>query len=142
MDQTDCSGLAPPLQQCVIAFVPPGQYRVKALPHQDSIMSNKTSFYMSAYTRINDMTTDAVPDDTVRWNIKVSKEADRSVRGFLAQRGLKKGDLSKFVEEAVCWRVLRMTVDRVRVGFAGVEGLELEKLIDEATSSARTEKRV
>jgi hypothetical protein len=87
------------------------------------------------------MTTQAAPDDAVRWNIKVSKEADRSVRGFLAQRGLKKGDLSKFVEEAVRWRVLRMTVDRVREGFADVEGVELDNLIDEATKAVRTEKR-
>jgi hypothetical protein len=87
------------------------------------------------------MTTEAVPDDAVRWNIKISKEADRSVRGYLAQRGLKKGDLSKFVEEAVRWRILRMTVDRVREGFAGMEGAELDALIDEATDAARAEIR-
>jgi hypothetical protein len=85
------------------------------------------------------MTMEAIPDDAVRWNIKISKEADRSVRGYLAQRGLKKGDLSKFVEEAVRWRILRMTVDRVRAGFSGMEGAKLDKLIDEATSAARTE---
>lgn len=87
------------------------------------------------------MATDTTADDGVRWNIKISKQADRSVRGFLAQRGMKKGDLSKFVEEAVRWRVLRMTIDRVRTGFAGVEGAGLDRLIDEATDAARSKGR-
>lgn len=43
-------------------------------------------------------------DDTVRWNLKVSKDADRAVRGLLAACGMRKGDLSKFVDEAVRWR--------------------------------------
>jgi hypothetical protein len=34
-------------------------------------------------------------DSTVRWNFKISRDADGSVGSLLAQRGLKKGDLSK-----------------------------------------------
>jgi hypothetical protein len=45
----------------------------------------------------------------VRWNIKISKDTDIAVRSFLARAGFKKGDLSKFVEEAVRWRVARPT---------------------------------
>jgi hypothetical protein len=41
-----------------------------------------------------------MPDDTIRWTVSVSKETDITVRSFLAQRGLKKGDLSKFIEES------------------------------------------
>ena len=48
---------------------------------------------------------------TVRWNIAVSPEVDQSVRLFLAaQGGGRKGDLSRFIEEAVrahACRVLR-----------------------------------
>jgi len=39
-------------------------------------------------------------EDAVRWSIKVSKSTDTAVRTLLAQKGLKKGDLSKFIAEA------------------------------------------
>lgn len=40
--------------------------------------------------------------NTVRWNIAVSADTDRSLRLFLAsQGGGRKGDLSRFVESAV-----------------------------------------
>lgn len=78
--------------------------------------------------------------EAVRWNIKVSADADRAVRGFLAQRGMKKGDLSRFVEEAVQWRVFRMTVDRAREATAELDPAELESLITEAVAQARADK--
>jgi len=38
---------------------------------------------------------------TVRWNIAVSSDTDQSVRMFLApQGGGRKGDLSRFIEQA------------------------------------------
>ena len=42
-----------------------------------------------------------IEEEVVRWTVKVSKDTDVSLRTFLAQRGLKKGDLSKFIERAV-----------------------------------------
>ena len=57
-------------------------------------------------------------DTTTRWTVSVSKETDISVRSFLAQRGMKKGDLSKFIEEAVKWRVLDQTIAEARGKFA------------------------
>ena len=42
-----------------------------------------------------------IQEQPVRWNIKVSKETDLSLRTFLGARGMKKGDLSKFIEDAV-----------------------------------------
>ncbi|MGL4232760.1 MAG: ribbon-helix-helix domain-containing protein, partial [Casimicrobium sp.] len=36
-----------------------------------------------------------------RWSLKVSAEADVDLRMYLAQHGMRKGDLSKFVEQAV-----------------------------------------
>ena len=44
-----------------------------------------------------------------RWTVSVSKETDIAVRSFLARRGLRKGDLSKLIEEAVT-RVAPSTV--------------------------------
>jgi hypothetical protein len=78
-----------------------------------------------------------MPDDTTRWTVSVSKETDITVRSFLAQRGMKKGDLSKFIEEAVKWRVLDQTVTEARSKFADLSPAELESLIDEAVASVR-----
>ena len=43
--------------------------------------------------------------EAIRWTIKVSKETDLSLRTFLGAQGMKKGDLSNFVEDAVRWRI-------------------------------------
>lgn len=78
-----------------------------------------------------------MPDNTTRWTVSVSRETDITVRSFLAQRGLKKGDLSKFIEEAVKWRVLDQTVAEARSKFADLAPEELERVIDEAVAAAR-----
>ena len=81
-----------------------------------------------------------MPGDTTRWTVSVSKDTDIAVRSFLAQRGMKKGDLSKFIEEAVKWRVLDQTIVEVRSKFADLPVAELELLIDEATAAVRKAK--
>ena len=58
--------------------------------------------------------------EAVRWNIKVSKETDRAVRAFLRSQGRKRGDLSKFIEEPVRWRLFQQIVPEARAGFADV----------------------
>jgi hypothetical protein len=79
-------------------------------------------------------------DDSVRWSVKVSKSTDRSLRSHLAQRGLKKGDLSKFIEEAVRWRVFQQTVEDVKARTANVSPEEIEAAIDEALTAVRAER--
>jgi hypothetical protein len=59
------------------------------------------------------------------------------VRSFLAQRGLKKSDLSKFIEEAVKWRVLDQTIAETRSKFADLSPDELQGMIDEAVAAVR-----
>lgn len=78
-------------------------------------------------------------EDSIRWTIKVSKETDISLRSYLAQHGMKKGDLSKFVEEAVRWRVLDKTVAEVRERNASVTDGEIEAAIDEALAAVRAD---
>lgn len=78
--------------------------------------------------------------ETVRWSLVVSRETDISLRTYLAQRGLRKGDLSKFVEEAVRWRVLDRTVTEVKARNAEVPPKEIESAIDEALQSVRAER--
>ena len=76
-------------------------------------------------------------EGAVRWNIKVSKETDLTLRTFLGSQGMKKGDLSKFIEEAVRWRIFHQTVRHARQAFADVSPDELQKMIDEAVEDVR-----
>jgi hypothetical protein len=78
-----------------------------------------------------------MPDDITRWTVSVSRETDTAVRSFLAERGMKKGDLSKFIEEAVKWRVLDQTVADARGKFADLAPDALDALIEEAVTAVR-----
>lgn len=69
--------------------------------------------------------------------MSVSKSPDITVRSILAQRGMKKGDLSKFIEDAVKWRVLDQTAAGVRSKFTDLAPNELEAIIDEAVTAMR-----
>jgi len=51
---------------------------------------------------------------SVRWNLVVSPDVDQSVRVFLAEQGGRKGDLSKFVEDAARNHVLRLTASKAK----------------------------
>ena len=75
---------------------------------------------------------------TVRWNIAVSPDVDQSVRMFLAARGGgRKGDLSRFIEEAVRSYLLERAADQAKAAAAGLGEAELSTLIDEAVQWAR-----
>jgi hypothetical protein len=80
-------------------------------------------------------------EEAVRWNIKVSKETDLTLRTFLGSRGMKKGDLSKFIEEAVRWRVFHGTVQDIKSRNADTDPQELQTMINEATEEVRAERR-
>ena len=73
-----------------------------------------------------------------RWTIKVSAETDRSLRTFLAQRGMKKGALSAFVEEAVEERLYRLMVEEIQARNADLPEDELENLVEEAVRWTRS----
>ncbi|MDO9568705.1 MAG: ribbon-helix-helix domain-containing protein [Hydrogenophaga sp.] len=76
--------------------------------------------------------------DSVRWNIAVSPETDQSVRMFIAaQGGGRKGDLSRFIEEAVRAYLLDQAVEQAKTAAAGMGASELTDLIDEAVQWAR-----
>ncbi len=76
-----------------------------------------------------------------RWTVSVPKETDTSLRCFLAERGMKKGDISKFIVDAVKWRVFEQTLAEVREQVADVPPDELQAIIDEAIDAVRYEKR-
>ena len=81
-------------------------------------------------------------DDTVRWTVMVSRETDTALRSYLAQRGMKKGDISKFVEEAVRWRVLDRVVSEVKTRNAGASARKVQAAVDEALAAVRAERLV
>jgi len=79
--------------------------------------------------------------EAVRWSVKVSKETDLALRTFLGAQGMKKGDLSKFIEEAVRRRVLQCTIQDIRARNADADPDEIQRIVDEAVSEVRAERR-
>lgn len=98
-------------------------------------------------------------EDTVRWSLKVSRETDEALRTHLGRSGARKGDLSKFVQDAVQAqlrgarfagrRVTPAARARARAGLAqalsdvrartrGLSQARLEKLVAEAVAYARS----
>jgi hypothetical protein len=78
--------------------------------------------------------------ETTRLTISWSKQADLALRSFLGAQGMKKGDISKFIEEAVRWRIFHQTVREVRKAFADVSPDELQKMIDEGVEAIRAKR--
>ncbi len=79
-------------------------------------------------------------EEAIRWNIKVSKKTDLTLRTYLGAQGARKGDLSKFIEEAVRWRVFNLTVQDIRERNSGIDPDELQRIIDETVSEVRAER--
>ena len=77
--------------------------------------------------------------DLIRWTVKVSKETDIALCSYLAERGGKKGDLSKFVERAVQKEVLRATVHAIQERNADLPPEELQALIDDVCTELHAE---
>ena len=78
--------------------------------------------------------------ETTRLTISWSRQADLALRSFLGAQGMKKGDLSKFIEEAVRWRIFQHTVNEARGAFADVSPDELQKMIDEGVQQVRAKR--
>lgn len=74
-----------------------------------------------------------------RWNLVVSAETDKSLRQFLADNGGgRKGDLSKFVEEAVRERIFLETLREAREQNKDVPQEVIDSAIEEALAWARS----
>jgi hypothetical protein len=104
------------------------------------IINSYIVMVIGVYMTIEDNTM-PIPNDQTRWTVSVSKETDTALRCFLAQRGMKKGDMSKFIEESVRWRVFDQSLTEARSKFADVPANALQALIDEATQSIKNERR-
>jgi hypothetical protein len=94
-------------------------------------------------------------EDSVRWSLKVSRETDEALRAYLGETGGRKGDLSKFVQEAVQARLksakrapggarrtgararLAEALEDIRAQTRTLPQARFEKLVAEAVSFAR-----
>ncbi len=72
-----------------------------------------------------------------RWNLVISDDTDRSVRGYLARTGGKKGDLSRFVDRAVRQAIFWETLDSVWQRNKDLTQNEVQALADEAVAQVR-----
>ena len=72
-----------------------------------------------------------------RWSLSIPEETNLAVRTFLARKGGKKGDLSRFVDEAVRRRVLDLTVCQIKDRNARDDQQDILDLIDDEVAAAR-----
>jgi hypothetical protein len=79
--------------------------------------------------------------EAVRWNIKVSKKTDLTLRTFLGSQGMKKGDLSKFIEQAVRAHIFHRTVQDIKARNADTDPGDMQALIDNSVAEVRAERR-
>lgn len=77
---------------------------------------------------------------TIRWNVAVSAETDQALRMFLAsQGGGRKGDLSRFIEEAVRAHILELSAEEAKAANAVISESDLAAMVDEALDWARAQ---
>ncbi|MDT8315439.1 ribbon-helix-helix domain-containing protein [Roseomonas mucosa] len=75
---------------------------------------------------------------TARWSLIVSRETDEALRQVLAAQGrARKGELSRFVEDAVRARILEFEAAAAKHADARLEGTEVADAIGGALGSAR-----
>ena len=72
-----------------------------------------------------------------RWSLSIPEKTNLAVRTFLARKGGKKGDLSRFVDEAVRRRVLDLTVCQIKDRNARDDQQDILDLIDDEVDAAR-----
>ena len=77
--------------------------------------------------------------ETTRLTVTFSRETDMALRAFLGAQGMRKGDLSKFIEDAVRWRIFDQAVQGVKARNADVAVGDLQAAIDEACAAVRSE---
>jgi hypothetical protein len=79
-----------------------------------------------------------VMSDSSRWNLVVSRSTDDSLRQFLASQGRgRKGELSRFVEQAVQAHILEVAAEQAKEQNAQLSLDEISGAIDEALEWAR-----
>ena len=75
-----------------------------------------------------------------RWSLVVNDETDQSLRAFLGQKGAKKGDLSKFVEDAVLDKLFAETAQTIKERNATENQDDIMCAVDNAIEAVRADR--
>jgi hypothetical protein len=75
--------------------------------------------------------------DLTRLTISWTKETGLELRTYLSSQGMKKGDLSKFIEDAVRWRLFDQTVTAIKARNADTDPGALMEMIDTTVRDVR-----
>jgi hypothetical protein len=78
--------------------------------------------------------------DLTRLTISWTKETDLELRTYLGSQGMKKGDLSKFIEDAVRWRLFDQTVKAIKARNADADPDALTEMIDTTVRDVRRDR--
>jgi hypothetical protein len=75
-----------------------------------------------------------------RLTISWTKETDLDLRTYLGDLGVKKGNLSKFIEDAVRWHLFNQTIATVKARNATGDQQSLMQMIDATVRDVRRER--
>ena len=75
-----------------------------------------------------------------RWSLVVDDKTDQSLRAFLGQKGTKKGDLSKFIEQAVLDKLFVETAKTIKDRNAALDQGAVMADINEAIEALRADR--
>jgi phytoene/squalene synthetase len=78
--------------------------------------------------------------DLTRLTISWTKETDLDLRAYLGCQGMKKGDLSKFIEDAVRWHLLDHTVAAIKARNSDADPDALVEMIDTTVRDVRRDR--
>ncbi len=73
----------------------------------------------------------------VRWTVQVSPDTDLALRDFLDTPNLDTEEVSKFIEEAVRWRMLENDVQSIKDRNQDMSAEELQAIIDSSVKEDR-----
>ena len=72
-----------------------------------------------------------------RWHLSIPDKTDRALRTFLARTGGRKGDLSRFVDDAVRRRLLDLALSDIKTRNAGYDQQQILDLVDDEVNAVR-----
>jgi hypothetical protein len=78
-------------------------------------------------------------DDPIRLTLTFTRETDLALRAYVGAQGVRTGAMSKFIEEAVRWRIFDRTLQAVKASNVDVDFVDLNAAIDESCTAVRNE---
>ena len=74
--------------------------------------------------------------ERVRWSLTIPESTDIALRTYLAGNGMKKGDISQFIDQAVQRQLAELIVERVKSRNQQYDQATILSDIDEALASS------